>query len=59
MKMLPMRFPVTVEARVKALIGPISSDEGYEATRVTMSFILRMALLEGLKLLEKRYAGQS
>lgn len=55
MKMLPLRFPQSVEARVKALLGPIGSDKGYEATRVTMSLILRMALLEGLEALERRY----
>lgn len=59
MKMMPLRFPPSVDARVQALLEPIASDKGYEATRVTVSLILRMALLEGLDLLEKRYGVKS
>lgn len=59
MKMLPLRFPQTVHARVNALLEHIAADKGYEATRVTMSMVLRMAVLEGLELLEKRYGVKS
>jgi len=53
--MLPLRFPPSVHARVAALRDVLSTDEGFEAHRITQSSVLRMALLEGLKLLELRY----
>jgi hypothetical protein len=59
MKMLPLRFPPSVHERVAALVGVISEDEGFEAHRITQSSVLRMALLEGLKLLEERYRDKS
>lgn len=55
MKALPLRFPPSVEARVKALVEPIAADKGYEAMRVSVSMVLRMALLEGLGKLEEIY----
>lgn len=55
MKFLPLRFPPSVHARVAVLLELIKVDEGFEAHRNTQSSVLRMVILEGLNVLEKRY----
>jgi len=44
-----------IAQRADALIKPISDDPTFGAFRVTRSSILRMALIEGLSILESRY----
>ncbi len=55
--MLTMRVPADLLARGDALVPKVAADTDLATTmgRVTRSAVLRLALLEGVKTLERRY----
>jgi hypothetical protein len=50
-----VRFPASdVKERLQRLLGVISRDAEFRSMRVTISTVIKMALLEGLDALESR-----
>jgi hypothetical protein len=55
-RMLNLRVPTALLARGDALVRMVAADTELPTTgRVTRSTVFRMALIEGLKVLERRY----
>lgn len=51
-----VRFPVSdVKERLQRLLAVIAKDAEFRSMRLAQSTIIKMALLEGLEALEKRY----
>ena len=60
MKSIMVRYPTAdVSARIKRMVELVAQDGEFRATRVTMSVIIKMALLEGLEAIERRYGIKS
>lgn len=60
MKSIMVRFPtVDVKPRIKRLVELVARDADFRASRVSMSVIIKMALLEGIEALERRYGIKS
>lgn len=61
---LSIRVPGSLLERIEAIVPPMSEDPTVIATKggsagVGVSAVVRLALLEGLTVLEKRYAPRS
>jgi hypothetical protein len=59
MKMLPLRFPESLEPRIERLVEKVAQDADFQAARISVSFVLRMAIYAGLEALERRYGVES
>ena len=52
---ISMRLPRELVDRAEALVPLVAQDPAYSAWRVTKAAVLRLALMEGLERLERRF----
>jgi len=56
---ISMRLPKDLIDRAEALVAVIKKDPAYSVWRISKSGVLRLALIEGLERLEKKYCKKS